>query len=266
MATPSSPNSPAPSQEDPLFRQNPTGRFSDRAEAYRRYRPSYPAAAIDAVLEGLGDIGGLVIADVGAGTGISADLLAQRGAHVIAVEPNKSMREAAETSPRITWVGSQAESTGLASSSVDCVVCAQAFHWFEPTAALREFHRILRPRGRVALIWNDRDEGDAMTHGYGELIRAASTDPALDVHTRPGPLLESDLFRGQREREFPNDQSLDLEGLLGRALSASYVPKDGPASEGLVAGLRWLHARMADAAGMVRIRYRTRVFLAERAG
>lgn len=247
-----------------LHDRNPTGRFSDRAEAYKRYRPSYPAGAIDAVLEGLGEASRLVVADIGAGTGISSRLLAERGVHVIAVEPNAAMREAAEPTGRITWVGSKAEETGLAARSVDAVVCAQAFHWFDAERALGEFHRILRPGGRAALIWNDRDEADAFTHGYGELLRAASDrDPAMEDHTRPASLFGSLLFKNQRELAFENDQALDLEGVLGRALSASYIPKEGPKCEAVCAGLRWLHARLASAAGIVRLRYVTRVFLAE---
>ncbi len=271
MVAPNPPQPPNPpsSGGDPLHRRNPTGRFSDRADAYRRYRPSYPAAAVDAVIEGLGEASGLVVADVGAGTGISAQLLAERGVHVIAVEPNQSMRDAAEVHPRVTWVGSKAEATGLAAGSVGAVLCAQAFHWFVPEMALEEFHRILRPAppgGRVALVWNDRDESDAMTHGYGELVRVASNrDPAMEDHTRPAPLFESTLFRNQREEVFANEQVLDLEGLLGRALSASYVPKSGAECEALLAGLRWLHARMADPAGNIRLKYITRAFLAERA-
>jgi SAM-dependent methyltransferase len=250
-----------------LHTRNPTGRFSDRASEYRRYRPSYPPGAIDAVLAGLGEGSRLTAADVGAGTGISAGLLAARGVTVIAVEPNAAMRAAAEPDPRIRWVDAKAEATGLASRSVDVVVCAQAFHWFDPEAALAEFHRILRPGGRLALIWNDRDEGDAMTHGYGELVRLASDrDPAMEDHTRPGALYGSALFKEARGQEFPNEQALDVDGLLGRALSASYVPKEGPKRDALVAGLRWLHSRFADEAGVVRLRYVTRVFLAESAG
>jgi SAM-dependent methyltransferase len=249
-----------------LHDRNPTGRFSDRADAYKRYRPSYPAGAIDAVLDGLGDPSKVIVADIGAGTGISSRLLAERGVHVIAVEPNAAMREAAQVTPRITWVGSKAEETGLAAGSVDAVVCAQAFHWFDPVTALAEFHRVLRPGGRVALIWNDRDESDAFTHGYGELLRAASDrDPAMEDHTRPAALFGSLLFRNQRELLFANDQALDLDGVLGRALSASYIPKEGPKSEAVCAGLRWLHARLASPDGIVHLRYVTRVFLAETA-
>src|SRR5262245_13861892 len=130
-----------------LHTMNPTGRFSDRASDYVKYRPTYPAAAIDAVLEGLGPAGTLVAADVGAGTGISSRLLAERGVRVIAVEPNRVMRDAAEPHELVEWRDGRAEGTGLESSSLDLVLCAQSFHWFEPAAALGELARVLRPGG-----------------------------------------------------------------------------------------------------------------------
>src|SRR5205085_9077451 len=68
------------------------GRFSDRAADYVKFRPTYPAAAADAILAGLEPAGKLVAADVGAGTGISARLLAERGVRVVAVEPGSAMR------------------------------------------------------------------------------------------------------------------------------------------------------------------------------
>ena len=87
--------------DQPLYRQDPTGRFRDRAADYAAARPSYPAAALDALLEGLGAPAALVVADVGAGTGIAARLVAERGARVLAVEPNAAMRAAAEPHPRV---------------------------------------------------------------------------------------------------------------------------------------------------------------------
>src|SRR5688572_26600177 len=88
--------SPPRPSDRALYEMNPTGRFSDRAQAYSRHRPSYPAPAVDAMLAGLGEPARLSAADIGAGTGISSRLLAERGLTVHAVEPNQAMREAAE--------------------------------------------------------------------------------------------------------------------------------------------------------------------------
>src|SRR3989442_3132520 len=121
-----------------LHRMNPTRRFGDRASDYRRYRPDYPAAAIDTILSGLLDPGRLRVADIGAGTGICSRLLAERGVRLLAVEPNAEMRAAAEAHARIEWRAGEAEATGLAVASLDLVVCAQAFHWFRQPEALEE--------------------------------------------------------------------------------------------------------------------------------
>src|SRR5690606_36647496 len=109
----------------------------------------YPPALIDAILGGLD--APIRAADVGAGTGISARALAQRGVEVVAVEPNAAMRAAAAPHPRVTWREGTADDTGLPDGAVDLVLVAQAFHWFDPPGALREFHRILRPGGRLAI-------------------------------------------------------------------------------------------------------------------
>ncbi|MBC7773083.1 MAG: SAM-dependent methyltransferase, partial [Pyrinomonadaceae bacterium] len=82
----------SPPHPDQPHALNPTGRFSDRAEDYKKYRPSYPPDAIDAILDGLGPPASLLAADIGAGTGISSTLLAERGVRVFAVEPNPAMR------------------------------------------------------------------------------------------------------------------------------------------------------------------------------
>lgn len=155
---------PAP----PLHTQQPTTRFSDRVADYVAHRPSYPGEAIDAVLAGLAAPSTLVAADIGAGTGISSRLLAQRGVRVLAVEPNAAMRSGAEVHARVQFVDGSAERTTLENGSCDLVVCAQAFHWFATREALAEIRRVLRPGGMLGLVWNERDESvdwvEALTH------------------------------------------------------------------------------------------------------
>ncbi|HTD33264.1 MAG TPA: class I SAM-dependent methyltransferase, partial [Candidatus Elarobacter sp.] len=156
------------------------GRFTDRAGDYVSGRPSYPPAAIDALLDGLGDPADVVVADLGAGTGISSRLLAERGAQVLAIEPNQAMREAAEPHPRVEWIAASAEHTGLGEASADLVTAFQAFHWFDQRAALDETVRILRPGGRAAVIYNERDERDPFTAARppGRRMRTISSSAA----------------------------------------------------------------------------------------
>src|SRR5271165_4067005 len=100
----------------------PTERFGARAGSYAAFRPSYPPESIDAALDGMGEASRLVIADVGAGTGISSRLFAQRGAEVVAIEPNERMRTQAQPHPKVRWSEGTAQQTGLADASVDMIV------------------------------------------------------------------------------------------------------------------------------------------------
>lgn len=261
---------PAPSKAapPPQHTLQPTTRFTDRAADYAKYRPSYPPAAIDAILENLAPPAELTAADIGAGTGISAALLAHRGVRVIAIEPNAAMREvgaAATPHVRIEWRSTTAELTGLDDNAVDLILCAQAFHWFNPPLALREFHRILRPRGRLALMWNNIETSDPCSAEYRRtFIDAGTVHLCSDHDFDPNALRDSGLYANVRTLEFPSLQRLDLPGLIGRAMSASYAPRHGPAADRLKAALNALHARYAAQDGFVTLRYSTRVHLASR--
>jgi SAM-dependent methyltransferase len=202
-----------------------TTRFGSRAGPYAAFRPSYPAAAIDAALADLGDARLLTIADVGAGTGISARLFAERGAHVIAIEPNLQMRTAAEQHPRVRWCDGTAERTGLEDESVDVVVACQAFHWFATLAVMREFRRIaLR---RAALLQYERDERDPFTRAYGDVVRAYATDDTESLRQR-GLATFAEFPNARMTRAaFTSQQRLDRESLVGRAASSSYLPSAG---------------------------------------
>ncbi len=242
---------------------NPLSRFSDRAEDYAKYRPSYPEEAIALILEGLGHPSQLAAADIGAGTGISSRLLAQRGVRVIAIEPNAAMRTSAEPHPLVESRDGSAEATNLCDRSVDVVTCFQAFHWFDPEPTLSEFHRILNPSGRLALVWNDRDTDDEFTQGYTQLVKIASNNhPAESRLVSVEPLLSSPLFPDVRRYTFTYRQKLDLEGLIGRVRSVSYIPQAGPELEQLISGLKELHGRFCDENGFVYMTYHTSVYLA----
>jgi SAM-dependent methyltransferase len=253
-----------------LSSYDPTGRFTGLAEGYARYRPGYPAAALDFILERCRLDSRSLLVDVGCGTGISTRLFAERGIPVVGIEPNDEMRRQAEKtslpggSRAPTYRKGRAEETGMPDASADAVLAAQAFHWFEPGAALHEFRRILRPGGWVILVWNERDESDACTADYGSVIRSGPDAAAVEVpRGRAGEaLLTSPLFVEAGRYPFTNEQTLDEEGWLGRAFSASYAPREAEAARAFASALRGVFARW-QRDGVATLRYETSVYLAQ---
>jgi SAM-dependent methyltransferase len=247
---------------------NPTGRFSGLAEVYAKYRPSYPAAALDFTVSHCGLGPHTLLVDVGCGTGISSRLFAQRGIRVIGIDPNDEMRRQAEAAvgrgeSAPSYRKGRAEETGLSDVSADAVLAAQAFHWFEPEPTLREFHRILKPGGWVILMWNERDEHDPCTADYGRVIRSAPDAAAVEVPRGQAgdALLRSPLFVDAARFLFKNEQDLDEDGLLGRAFSASYAPREPEQANRFAAALHDVFARW-QRKGMVTLRYETSVYVA----
>ena len=169
---------------------------------------------------------------------------------MIAVEPGEAMRRAAAPHPRVSWVSGKAEATGLRSQAADLVLCAQSFHWFRVPEALAEFARILKPHRRLAIVWNRRSTTDPLTAGYRQaIVDVGGEIEAERMSFDPDVVAGSGLFSPVERTAFPNFQRLDLDGLIGRAQSASYVPKTGPAVERLLDLLRALHARTPTWAG-----------------
>ena len=136
-------------------------RFTGKAELYKKYRPSYPQELFDYLYSDLGFSKESVIADIGAGTGIFTRLLLGRGSKVYAVEPNDDMRETSKKDlagfKNFVSVNTSAENTGLDEASVDFITVAQAFHWFNEQLFKKECQRLMRPGGKVVLVWNSKE-------------------------------------------------------------------------------------------------------------
>jgi ubiquinone/menaquinone biosynthesis C-methylase UbiE len=248
----------------PLHTLNPLNRFSDRVEDYVKYRPSYPKAAIDKILENL--TLPITAADIGAGTGIASRLLAARDIKVIAIEPNTEMRNAGirDNTTSVEWKDGTAEKTNLPDASVDLVTCFQAFHWFTPQPTLLEFRRILKPKGRLAVVWNFRDENEEFTAEYSRIVREASKHhPAESKMKSVEPLKETTYFKNFEEYNFVYQQELDKNGLIGRAMSVSYLPKSGEDYDKLIADLEKLYQRFKNEKGFVYMTYFTTLHLGE---
>ncbi len=244
-----------------------TTRFSGRVESYVRYRPGYPEGVLPILRDAAGLAPGSVIADVGSGTGISAELFLRAGHTVIGVEPNAEMRAAAEELlrgwPRFRSVAGSAEATTLADASVDHVVAGQAFHWFDAERARAELARILRPGGRVVLLWNTRHlHTTPFLRAYEALLQQFGTDYGQVRHDAIAPAVLADFFAGPYERRtLPNEQRFGLEGLRGRLLSTSYAPPAGdPRHLPMLSELERIFAEHARG-GQVRVEYDTEIYI-----
>lgn len=254
-----------------LSAANPTGRFTGLADVYARSRPDYPDAALDFLMTHCGLSAGSLVVDVGCGTGISSRQLARRGLRVVGIEPNAEMRQRAASEPvpegaaAPTYREGRAEATGLPDAGADAVLAAQAFHWFEPAATLEEFHRILKRRGWAALLWNERDAEDPFTAAYGAVVRTSCDAAKIETArvTSGMALLHSLLFEGGARFTFRQVQQVDEDGLLGRAFSHSYAPREGEPAERFAAAIRGVFGRF-QGDGKVVIRYVTSLYLARK--
>ncbi len=202
-------------------RRHEHARSFDRvADAYGRARPSYPAAAVDWVLE---RAPGRRVVDLAAGTGKLTQVLVSAGAAVIAVEPLDNMRAALEASlPGVPALAGTAEQMPLADESADGVLVGQAFHWFDAPRALAEVARVLVPGGVLGLVWNVRDDAVAWVaeltealHGAGDVLSASRT-------IGDDPISDPRFTHGER-REFANPVRFDRARLVEWATSTSSI-------------------------------------------
>lgn len=247
--------------------------FRGKAAHYAKYRVDYPERVIRAALESVALTGDDVVADLGAGTGMLSRWFLDAGNSVFAVEPDKGMREVAESSlrrfgDRFTSVIGTAEHTSLPDSSATLIVAGNAFHYFDPIAARTEVARVLRPGGRVLIVGHDSaSEPNGFMRAYSDFIAAAAPDKIATFHQTDRvahalrTFFEGNTFdeRDMGDQEFP----LTWDGLQGRFLSTSVAPSEGdPRHDEVLAGLAALFRRF-ERDGVVAFQLRWRYIWSE---
>jgi len=243
----------------------PTQRFSSRVGNYARCRPSYPREIIEILGEECGLTSEWVVADIASGTGIFTRLLLENGNAVHGVEPNEAMRKAGEEYlakyPKFSSIAGTAESTTLSDVSVDLVTAAQAAHWFGREKALEEFRRILKPKGFLVLIWNDRRKDAApFDREYEQLLENFGTDYE-EVKRRDNASTQFFGAIPHQTRTLRNFQDFEYASLEGRLLSSSYTPQCGhPSHDPMLAELRRVFAAHQKS-GIVRMEYDTNLYI-----
>ena len=207
-------------------REDNTQKFSGKADVYQKARPAYSPDLFTCLRQAFGVRPGSVAADVGSGTGILTRQLLEMGVKVFAVEPNADMRRIAERElgkiEDFVSVPATAEDTTLSEKSVDFVFAASAFHWFDPLAFRAECQRILKPGGRVFLIWNETQLKDEIKEGRNAIIEKYTGKPVGSHKEKMGA--KDEFFGGEvGELHFPNTLTYDRERFVRRALSSSYA-------------------------------------------
>lgn len=213
---------------------NYTNRFDGKGEIYAKARPKYAAGLFDYLKNTLGIPAGSVFADIGSGTGIFTGQLLNCGYKVYAVEPNDDMRKKAEEklsdNKNFISVNGSSSDTTLPDGSVDNITAAQAFHWFDPVSFAAECKRILKPGGRVIIVYNSRDEKAACTMALAALRRKYApgfhgfSNGISDEKCIAFFAGRCDIFRAD------NTQVYDRQGYIDRVLSSSYSLKEGDAN------------------------------------
>jgi SAM-dependent methyltransferase len=205
--------------------ENAATGFARASDAYERGRPGFADEVVGFLRHELRLGPGVRLLELGAGTGKLTRLLAPLGPQILVVEPVEEMlARLREHVPQAQRVGGTAEAVELPGGSVDAIVAAQAFHWFDAPVALREMHRVLRPDGRVGLVWNRRDESEdwvAQLSALFEPLRSGT--PGYAQGRWRAPFDDTTLFTPLEHHRFRFVQELTAEGVVDRVASISFV-------------------------------------------
>ena len=235
--------------------------FGAVADVYERARPTYPQAALDWLLPA----GARRVLDLGVGTGKLTRLLADRDLDVVAVEPSEGMRAAfAAGLPGIDVLAGAGERIPLGDASMDAVLVAQAWHWVDPGRAAPEVARVLRPGGRLGLLWNLRDERIAWVRAFDEILGGGTGESPADSRSQD-PVVGPPFAELERHAVAWADE-VDPAALVELAASRSYViTLDDERRSALLDRVRRLISEHPDVKGRSRVTlpYLTECFRAD---
>jgi SAM-dependent methyltransferase len=244
--------------------------FDAEAEAYERARPSYPPDAVTWLVGALGIGPTSAVADVAAGTGKFTRLLTPLRARVFAVEPVAGMREQLRNAvPGVAVIGAAAEALPFRDGTLDAITVAQAFHWFDRSRALPEFHRVLRRGGRIGVIANDRDISEPWVAAVWSVLDHVENRRPFGDHEEWHEIGFEDQpwFTPLANAQFVNEQVLTPDQVVDRLRSISYVAALAPARQlEVLDEIRAVVATHPDTAGRERLvlPYRAQVWWTER--
>lgn len=203
-------------------------RFNNRVENYAKFRPAYAPQIIDFLESEIGFNNNMIIADIGSGTGILAEMFLEYGNKVYGIEPNKAMKKVAESKlskyEKFISIDGLSNDTKINDKSVDLITAGQSFHWFDPESTKEEFKRILLTGGTVLLFWNMRDYESEFMKAYKEVIMQYYEKLNIPQHNS---YLDK-FFAPQKvmHKVFENPLEYTFERLIGETASQSYLPNE----------------------------------------
>lgn len=225
-----------------------TEKFTNKVSEYVKYRSSYPRQFIDYLRSSVGINNTSAVADIGAGSGILTKLISPISRKVFAVEPNEKILAACikhcEDSENVVYFDGSAENTKLEDKCLDFITVAQAFHWFDKEKTKVEFKRILKPEGKVILVWNCRMPENEMVIENDEICRRLCPEfKGFSGGIKSEEDRNISFFRNSEceHKNFKNDKILSLDEFIGGSLSASYSPNaDDPNYHDFIESLKKL--------------------------
>lgn len=244
-------------------------RFTNKAQKYEKYRPSYPKKALNIILEECeielnNDI---IVADIGSGTGKFTELLLETSCVVYAIEPNDNMRAIAEAkfigNHNYNSINNTAENTGLDNNSIDLITVAQALHYFNLDKTKDEFRRILKTNGKVVLLWNFRYRESDFMKEYEKIVytfHSKDIQPTF-AQDKMNDEIYNILFSKYKVFSIPYSQELNFDELWGRVLSSNHSPRaDDPNYNDLYKNMKRLFDKYQHN-NKITFEYRTKVII-----
>lgn len=209
-------------------------RFLDKAEKYEKYRPTYNKETLSIILKECNILpnSDILVADIGCGTGKFTELLLDNGFKVYGIDPNDNMRAIAELkfkdNNNFKSIAATSENTKLEDNSVDLITAAQSFHYFDFEKVKKEFLRVLKPSGKVVLLWNFKLRDSEFIKDYENAIYTFHSKKVKPTHAQDN--MKDELFKKffseYKIINIPNSQEFNLDGLWGRTLSNNHAPQE----------------------------------------